>query len=373
MLPVVDGARTISSVSSEGISEALSAESKAALRQLTHQRLVGYGMDYGDATKLRELVEKGCDWMSAALAVAQEATSYLEAAGSKVTPVAKRSILLRASAATRMAQIMMLSDTQQRSAIYGDAASLFAGALALDGIGKRVVLGAEGSKMIGWHYRAASPARAIVIVIGGVEGWAMDGHVYGEIFTALGLDVLLIDGPGQGESRLSLRHYLDENWLKSMGSAVDYASSRIAGGRIGVLGNSVGGNFAMMLAAADRRIAACCNNGAILVPLDMRARLHFFPKLAAFCGTASEADIHKVWDGITVTAERISLKCPFLLLHGEEDPLVNVEQSSAMLGWVRSSDKELIVVKGADHCLCNRPAEKYEILADWFASRLLPN
>ncbi|SMF25426.1 Esterase/lipase [Xaviernesmea oryzae] len=372
-MPLVDATRTESCTAPEGTSEALSAESRAALRQLTHQRLVGYGMDYGDATKLRELVEKGRDWMSAALAVAREANSYLEAAGSLVTPVTKRSILLRASAATRMAQIMMLSDTQQRSAIYGDAASLFAGALALDGIGKRVVLGAGHSKMIGWHYRAASPARAIIIVVGGVEGWAMDGHVYGEIFTTLGLDVLLVDGPGQGESRLSLRHYLNENWLESLKSAVDYASSRNGVERIGVLGNSVGGNFAMMLSAADRRIAACCNNGAILVPLDMRTRQHFFPKLAAFCGTASEADMHKVWDGITVTPERISLSCPFLVLHGEEDPLLNMEQSKAILGWVNSSDKELVVVKGADHCLCNRPAEKYEILADWFASRLLTN
>jgi alpha-beta hydrolase superfamily lysophospholipase len=358
----------VGSVEDAGV---LSTESEAALRQLTHQRLLGYDVEYGDATELRHAVACGVAWADAAIAMADRLLARLGPQSVVMPALARRNLLMRSSALLRIGQIMMLTDTDTRRELYDRAGQLFEEALAIEGLGDRVVIGSGAKRLMGWHMKSsAAGARPSVLLIGGVEGWGMDFYSFGRYFNALGLDALLIDGPGQGDTRFAFAHFLDFDWIEGLRGAVDYLEARNPGGRVGMLGSSLGGNFAMLFTAAEPRIAACCNNGAIRVPFAMRQRKHFFPKLEAFCGPVAPERTAAVWSGLELTPERVALHCPFLLVQGGLDPLVSVEDSRHVLSWIPVSDRSMHIFADGDHCIYNRPADKMSLIGNWFVERL---
>ena len=104
----------------------ISDERDAALRQLPVQRLVGYGVDYGDALTLRNLVESGAAWREAATLIASQLLYWTTGADALPSTSTRRNLLLRASALLRASQIMMLHDTAERAEIYGRARTRFA-------------------------------------------------------------------------------------------------------------------------------------------------------------------------------------------------------------------------------------------------------
>lgn len=348
----------------------LSAESEAALRQLTHQRLLGYGVEYGDALELRGAVEAGHAWRDAAEAMAARLCARLKDPDTEAT---RRDLHLRASALLRMAQMMMLADSDARRDLYMRASGLFEAATEGEGTWSRLVLETEAGPVVGWRQAPSGRRpRGTVLVIGGIEGWAMDLAGLGDAVAARGFEALLLDGPGQGETRLEHRHFLDADWLATFKGIVDAVEAGQADWPIGIIGNSMGGNFAMLAASADRRIAACCNNGGIPDPLTQRARSGFFPKMEAFCGRVPDGAIERAWRSVEVTQARLSLECPFLIVQGGLDPLVSPADSERMLGWARSSDKRMHVFEDGDHCIYKRPADKHALIGDWLAERLGP-
>ena len=65
---------------------------------------------------------------------------------------------------------------------------------------------------------------------------------------------------------------------------------------------------------------------------------------------------------------------PFLLLHGENDRQIPVEDAYKAFAAAGSQDKELriftVAEGGAEHCQTDEPDPARQLLADWFASRL---
>ena len=62
---------------------------------------------------------------------------------------------------------------------------------------------------------------------------------------------------------------------------------------------------------------------------------------------------------------------PFLLIHGDADPLVPLQQSQKMVAALKAAggSPELIVKKGGGHPWMTLP-EEVKIMADWFDQRL---
>lgn len=344
----------------------LHPESEAALRQLTHQRLLGYGVEYGDALELRAAVAGGIPWLAAAESLAERLCARIGDARSEAT---RRDLRLRASALLRMAQMMMLADDETRRSLYRRAAALFGDAFARPDMRRVVETG--GGPVVSWLLPAETgPARGTILIIGGIEGWAMDLCGLGEAVAARGFDAVLLDGPGQGETRLEHAHFLTTDWRETLGEVVGEAAARRPGLPVGIIGNSMGGNFALLLASADARIAACCNNGGLPDPLTQRARSGFFPKMEAFCGPADAGEVDRIWTSAAVTEERLTLTCPLLIVQGGLDPLVSVEASGQMLGWARSAERRMHVFEDGDHCIYKRPADKHALIGDWFVETM---
>ncbi|MCS7482511.1 alpha/beta hydrolase family protein [Umezawaea endophytica] len=366
--PVVNREHTGRRAETEADLAALAPEAQAALRQFSLDRTTGYGVDHADAVELRARVLGGQDWQSAAVELA-EATAR-RADGDGVTPTTRIALLRRSSALLRMGQMMILTDTDDRRALFAEAAQRYARAAELAGDRERVVLDTEGGPVVGWLVPATGVAVASVVVIGGVEGWAMDFDSLGDAFSARGIDALLLDGPGQGETRLSHHHYLTADWRAAYSRAVDFLDARAPGRPLGIVGNSMGGSFAMAFAAADQRIRACVDNGGIPAPWAVPPSGTFFTKMLTFCGTGEAERGLAAWRTVTPLARGVNTDYRLLVVHGGADPLVTDDWARELLRDAPAGGREMVVFSDGDHCVYNHRNDRDALITDWTRQRL---
>ncbi|MFD3616490.1 alpha/beta hydrolase [Streptomyces sp. NPDC058676] len=349
----------------------LSAESQAALRQFSLERMTGYGVDHADAVELRARVVEGEDWRSAATELAEVCVRRVKSAPDAADRPTRIGYLRRASALLRMSQMMMLSDTAQRRAIFARAGEFYAQAAELSADRERVTIGTDREALVGWLVPAADTAVGSAIVIGGVEGWAMDFDSLGEALAARGIDALLLDGPGQGETRLTHEHYLTAQWRDAYGRAVDFLDERSPGRPIGFVGNSMGGSVAMAVVAQDTRIRACVDNGGIhapwLVPPTMGT---FFFKMVAACGTEDADRAVGVWETVTPLADGPNSGYPLLVVQGGKDPMISMDLAQILLRGAPTNDKQMVVFSDGNHCVYNHKHDRDALIADWTRARL---
>jgi alpha-beta hydrolase superfamily lysophospholipase len=355
----------------EGIAR-LCVESQAALRQFSLERLMGYGMAYADAIELRARVLEGEQWQAAATALAETALLQANAASTVSAQKTRILYLRRASALLRMSQMMMLTDTPERREIFARAVTIYGEAAKLQSDRQRVVVETDSRPLVGWLIPARGSAVASAIVIGGVEGWAMDFDGVGEALAARGVDALMLDGPGQGESRLNHDHYLSVRWSDAYRSAIDFLERRAPGHRIGFIGNSIGGSFAMALASIDKRVSACCSNGGVIKPTLARGKTTFFAKMIATCGTNNEEEAVAVWGAVDPIAPTSGKGYPLLIVQGGKDPMIPTVASEMLLAAAPTDDKQMVVFSDGDHCIYNHRDDRDALIADWVRSRLAP-
>ncbi|WP_405728827.1 lysophospholipase [Streptomyces sp. NBC_00028] len=355
----------------EEVTSKLSVESQAGLRQFSLERMTGYGVDYADAVELRARVVEGQDWRSAATELAEVCLRRVENAVETAGKPTRIAYLRRASALLRMSQMMMLSDTAERRAIFARAADFYGQAADACGDRERLMIQTEHGPLVGWLVPAVGTPVGSAIIIGGVEGWAMDFDSMGEALAARGIDALLLDGPGQGETRLAHDHYLTAQWRDAYKRAVDYLDERSPGRPIGFIGNSMGGSIAMAVASQDTRIRACVDNGGIhapcLVPPTMGT---FFSKMVAVCGAEDPDAAMAAWGAVDPLADGPNAGYPLLVLQGGADPLVSMDLAQLVLQGAPTDDKEMVVFSDGNHCVYNHKHDRDTYIADWMRARL---
>jgi esterase/lipase len=350
----------------------LSVESQAALRQFSPERLTGYGLAHADVIELRARVLEGEAWEAAATALAEIALKQATAASTDPARPTRTLYLRRASALLRMSQMMMLVDTPERRQIFARAATIYGEAAKLRSDRQRILVETDSRPLVGWLIPAPGGGMASAIVIGGVEGWAMDFDCMGEALAVRGIDALMLDGPGQGESRFDHNHYLSVHWADAYRSALDFLERRTAGRRIGFIGNSIGGSFAMAMASIDKRVSACVCNGGVLKPTLARGNTTFFAKMVAACGTNNEEEALAAWGAVDPIAPTTGRGYPLLIVHGGKDPMIPMAASEMLLAAAPTVDKEMAVFSDGDHCIYNHRDDRDALIADWVRSRLAP-
>lgn len=192
-----------------------------------------------------------------------------------------------------------------------------------------------------------------------------------------------------------LAHINDSiRWVKS--HAAEY---KIDPNRLGLMGASAGGHLACLAAVTAPAADANSRGGADAAPnTSVRATAVFFPltdfldyggktvdvraaegmgalarKLAFKDGSVSgsDAEIDEKVKQISPARLVTSHTPPFLLIHGDADPIVPLQQSERMLAALKSAgvSAELIVKKGGGHPWPTLP-EEVQIMADWFDKQL---
>ena len=206
-----------------------------------------------------------------------------------------------------------------------------------------------------------------------------------EEFANRGIMCLVIDTPGTGEP-LRLRGVASRSDYEVPTTAiVNYLLTRmdVDGERIGLVGISLGGYYAPRGAAFEKRIKAVVAWGAIWDygktwqrRWETRTEKTSVPfwQLPWVMGTETmEEALVKVraWSlkGVLGT-----LTQPFLIVHGEEDGLVPMEDARKQFDAASSGDKQLRVFSAeegsCEHVGADDIDPVRQLVADWFAQRL---
>lgn len=161
--------------------------------------------------------------------------------------------------------------------------------------------------------------------------------------------------------------------------------------RLGLTGASAGGHLALLAAVTAEQGETPARAASGQVNSKVRAAAVFFPPTDILDWDGKPADINLLGDllflggakgrsdeEIQERAREISPArlvkpptVPFLLIHGDADPLVPLQQSQKMVDAVKAAggSAELIVKKGGGHPWFTIP-EEVKIMADWFDRHL---
>ena len=235
----------------------------------------------------------------------------------------------------------------------------------------RVEIPYRNGTLFGWHFHTSGEASGTVIVFGGMSGWSTAYRSMAEVLCRHGLDCLLVDGPGQGDSRLEGGLFADADVLAGFSRFIDHVLECTPGRPVGIWGNSFGGLFAALTAVRDRRIAACCINGA-----PTRAEIPPFrtaqEQLAAMFGVGDAAELTSVLPSLVFDAERSPLTCATLVLEGGADPLVPVGTQHRFLDGNCNPRSSVETWPDGEHTIYNHAAARNMLAAAWFAEALGP-
>ncbi|NYJ08080.1 alpha/beta hydrolase family protein [Petropleomorpha daqingensis] len=342
-------------------------------RAMPFTRLVDCGMDAADACALLARSADGQPWEEVAeeLGEAQHERSVAaERAGHPVTALEAARFATAAFVFGQMAR--NLDDDVKRTRYRRYVAELTrVAALSTPAI-ERIEIPHGAGRLVGWLCLPDSGrAAATVVVWGGLSGWGASYLPMADSLTRRGLACLLAEGPGQGESRLEHGLHVERDVAVGFGRFVDAVlDDPRLGGAVGIQGNSFGGLFAALVAAADPRVGAVVVNGAPSAPTVPEFRGAREQILAAL-GTddldvAREAAAALAFDG-----RRTPISAPLLILHGGADPLVGEEEQRRFLEGADPATGRMQLWPDGLHTIYNHAAERNALTADWFADHLL--
>lgn len=343
------------------------------------QRLISNGMEWADAHELHGRSEQE-PWAAAAKAVADRTMARAESALRLGHTRTALECYLHASAAYRFGQ-NPLPDGDDKRGLYIELMGAYRKGVELIGGVEHVTIETAQGKLHGWLHRpaqegdVAGQAPPVVVSLGGFDGWREEYHGGARRLVDEGLAVLLLDGPGQGESRLFEGVYMPpepEAWSQALSLVITWTQDRAGLGAPAVWGNSMGGYLAARLAAEDPRVRAVCINGGTDRPAEILDRYpRFITKMQALFGTEDPAAAHDLIERQHLTKDQLArITCPALILHGEPDQ-VFLADSARRVASSLTGDCDLHIWPDGDHCLYNHGYERDALIADWFTDRLL--
>lgn len=196
---------------------------------------------------------------------------------------------------------------------------------------------ADGVTLHGWFVRSVqSPPRGTMLVFNGNAGNRAYRAPLAQALQALGFHVLLFDYRGYGDNAGTPT---EEGLQADARAARDYLRGRadVDAARIMYVGESLGTGVAVSL-AAEHAPAALILRSPFTSMTDV-GRVHY-PWLPV---SLLLRDRYASIDAIG----RVS--CPVLVIAGDRDGVIPVEQSRRLYEAVPGSAKTLLIVRGADH------------------------
>ncbi len=202
------------------------------------------------------------------------------------------------------------------------------------------------------------------------------------------INCLIVDGPGQGES-LRMRNIPSRyDYEVPASAAFDYVAGRadVDSDRIGLMALSMGGYYAPRATAFEHRYRICVAWSAHFdyYGVWVERRKH----MERGGSTTSAPDFQLPWvmgkDNMDAAMEKLKdytlegvaekIRCPLLVVHGEDDSIVPVEMARRLYKSAGSSDKTLKVFDrtegGSEHCSIDNQSRSLSYMMDWIADKL---
>jgi 2,6-dihydroxypseudooxynicotine hydrolase len=240
--------------------------------------------------------------------------------------------------------------------------------------GERITISYEGGAVIPGILR--SPPHVIrppiVILVPGLDSVKEELHAYGEDFLRRGMAVLAIDGPGQGE--LEFTHPMRFDYEVVIAQVMDFLESRpeIDASRVGVMGVSVGGYYAVRAAAFESRLRAAIALATGYRFVDYFDRVPILTREAFThrLHAADQAEARAKLERFDLHGVVEQLACPLLVIMGRLDRLFPAEASEQMVRDA-AGKAELLMYDDGNHVCNNIPYKYRPKQADWMGSKLV--
>jgi dipeptidyl aminopeptidase/acylaminoacyl peptidase len=180
------------------------------------------------------------------------------------------------------------------------------------------------------------------------------------LFLERGVNVLVIDGPGQGASNLRKIRVDADNYADAGRAAIDYLLTRpeVDSARIGLMGLSMGTYWAPLIASRDQRVKACASAHACYgdkVSMFEQASPRFKQLFMYMAGIHDEQAFDDLAAEMTLIGRARHIACPTLMISGEYDPLCSIGESLKVYDEIQSP-KEIWVFENEFHRVTNSKA-----------------
>jgi len=225
----------------------------------------------------------------------------------------------------------------------------------------------------------------VAIYLPGWESTKEQGIEFGLEVARRGIGVLLCDAPGIGEAVLFRGLVNRHDYEVPVAAAIDALAARpeVDPDRIAVVGSSMGGYRAARAAAFEPRLAAAVAWGAIWdFGAIWKRRLRDRPPLTApmshalaVMGATDVADFARIMRAWTLEGVADRISCPLLVVHGERDVQIPLDDAVRLHAQASSTTKELKVFTaaegGAAHCQNDNRILAHEYIGDWLVDVLV--
>src|ERR1700738_4912851 len=234
-------------------------------------RFIANGIDSNDFQRVTNSVQRWDDWCQGGcetVAMQEQMGAKAEAQGHYAS-VAYH--YYHASMAYHFGKFLFLQSPRELRAAHEHTVSVYKKALPyFDFPGEHVHIPYEGgATMYGilrkpWH----TPKPPVVILVPGLDSVKEELHNYGDDFLRRGMATLAIDGPGQGE--MEFEHTMRFDYEVPIKYAIDYLEHRadVDARRVGLMGVSLGGYYAVRATAFEHRLKATIENCGPYSPIE---------------------------------------------------------------------------------------------------------
>ncbi|MSP52494.1 MAG: alpha/beta hydrolase [Alphaproteobacteria bacterium] len=329
------------------------------------------------------------DWTQAFCAMAERVFALGEDAVAQLHQQTACESFFRAFTYFRVAELMRSFDDPQKIPLYLRALESFKRGLSLSAHSSEpAAVNYGGHRLEGYFFkpqpansaRLARNGRApCVIFLSGADALPEQNFFRGvQWLTARGLACLIFNGPGQGGTIRLLGVPTTPDYERPVAAAIDYLIDRtdVDANRIGLLGVSMAGYYAMRAAAFEPRIRAVVAWGAMYSVLDDLWRCYppLRRQLVWIAGAKDEADAEARLKAFTLKGVLGRVRCPVLITHGVNDEMVPVASAQRTYEETAAADKTLRIYtseEGGDtHINIDNWSQVIPTMADWLVERL---
>jgi 2,6-dihydroxypseudooxynicotine hydrolase len=333
-------------------------------------RMLADGIPYPDFADAKHRVEEGEDWFEVWMGFSRRYEELGEAAIEQGNLVSGGEWLWHASLSAHYAQFMWFHDPARREAGQRAKARLYLRAAPyLSPAAERVEIPFEDTTIPGYLRRPVQTDGVVpcVVLIGGLESTKEESYLFEQMCLRRGFATFAFDGPGQGE--MFFERKLQPDFERYVSAVVDHLEQAegVDSARLGVLGRSLGGYYAVRAAACEPRLRACVAWGACFDLSDFDTMPPHTQDGFVYVTGIEERERARAYlqSAIDLSDVIEELSSPTFVLHGRHDVIFSMRQVEKLREHAAAAPLQIVVEQDGDHCCHNMGVIVRPRMADW--------